>query len=150
MRAAAVQLNRRRTAAATSRRAERLTRAAAADGATLVVLPERVDVRGDGDDYEAAAAPLDEHPTVQWARELARELRIDLIAGSIVRAPRGPRQAREHVASTSAPTAISRPSTARSTCSTSGRRDASTSSPTSDEAGDEIVVSELADGTRPA
>jgi predicted amidohydrolase len=82
MRAAAVQLNsnadRQRNLAA----AAALVRAAAADGATLVALPERFDLRGDPADYERAAEPLESSTAVAWASDLARELRIDLIAGS--------------------------------------------------------------------
>jgi len=62
--------------------AERLVRAAAADGATLVVLPEKFNVLGTRDDLLAGAEPLD-GPTLAWARALARELAIDLVAGSI-------------------------------------------------------------------
>jgi predicted amidohydrolase len=83
MRAAAVQLNSTQDRRRNIEAAEHLTRAAAADGAELVLLPERVDVRGGHDDYVANAAPIESHPTVEWARGLARDLGIDLIAGSI-------------------------------------------------------------------
>jgi predicted amidohydrolase len=63
--------------------ADRLTRAAAADGATLIVLPEKWTAMGGEDDLRAAAEPLD-GPAVTWARSLARELEIDLVAGSIL------------------------------------------------------------------
>ncbi len=63
--------------------ADRLTRAAAADGATLIVLPEKWTAIGREEELRAAAEPLD-GPAVEWARQIARELRIDLIAGSIV------------------------------------------------------------------
>jgi deaminated glutathione amidase len=63
--------------------AERLVRAAAADGATLVVLPEKWNLLGTSEQLTAGAEPLD-GPSIAWAREIARELRIDLIAGSIV------------------------------------------------------------------
>ena len=82
MRAAAVQLNSTEDKARNLDAADRLTRAAAADGATLVVLPEKWNVIGSPDDLRAGAEPLD-GPAVQWAREVARELRIDLVAGSI-------------------------------------------------------------------
>src|SRR5215213_4839234 len=36
------------------------------------------------DDYARAAAPVESHPTVEWARRLAAELHIDLVPGSIV------------------------------------------------------------------
>jgi deaminated glutathione amidase len=80
--AAAVQLNstadRERNLAA----ADRLTRAAAAAGAELVVLPEKWPVLGTPEETAAAAEPFD-GPALTWARETARELRIDLVAGSI-------------------------------------------------------------------
>jgi predicted amidohydrolase len=63
--------------------AERLIRAAAADGSTLVVLPEKFNVIGAHEHLVAGAEPLD-GPTIAWARELARDLAIDLVAGSIV------------------------------------------------------------------
>ena len=84
MRAAAVQLNSTENRDRNLAAAEDLVRGAAADGAGLVVLPERADVRGDNDDYARAAAPVDHHPTVEWAQRLAKELRIDLVPGSFV------------------------------------------------------------------
>jgi deaminated glutathione amidase len=63
--------------------AERLVRAAVADGATLALLPEKFNVIGTREQLVAGAEPLD-GPTVTWARDLARELAIDLVAGSIV------------------------------------------------------------------
>jgi predicted amidohydrolase len=84
VRAAAVQLNSTEYPDRNLPAAEDLVRAAVADGAQLVVLPERADVRGNNDDYARAAAGVDEHPTVQWAQRLARELHIDLIPGSFV------------------------------------------------------------------
>src|SRR5689334_20866908 len=82
MRAAAIQLNSRGNKEANLREAERHIRAAAADGAALIVLPERANVRGTDDDYAREAEPLD-GPTARWAAALARELEIDLVAGSI-------------------------------------------------------------------
>jgi predicted amidohydrolase len=82
MRAAAVQLQSTTDTDRNLASAERLVRAAAADGAELVVLPERLDIRGGTSDYLAGAEPLDGRP-VEWARGLARELGIDLVAGSI-------------------------------------------------------------------
>jgi deaminated glutathione amidase len=84
VRAAAVQLNSTEHADRNLRVAEEQIRAAAADGARLVVLPERADVRGDNDDYARAAAPVEEHPTVRWAQRIASDLGIDLIPGSFV------------------------------------------------------------------
>jgi deaminated glutathione amidase len=82
MRAAAVQLQSTTDTEQNLASAERHTRAAAADGAELVVLPERLDIRGAAAAYLAGAEPLDGRP-ITWARELARELGIDLVAGSI-------------------------------------------------------------------
>ena len=83
MRAAAVQLNSTQDRERNLAAAARLVREAANDGAALVVLPERVDVRGGHEDYERYAAPIEDHPTIEWARDLARDLKIDLVAGSV-------------------------------------------------------------------
>jgi deaminated glutathione amidase len=97
LRAAAVQLqstnDRDRNLAA----ADRLTRAAAADGAELVVLPERLDLRGSAQDYAAGAETLEAGRPLEWATQLARELGIDLVAGSIAER----RQGHDRVANTS-------------------------------------------------
>ena len=82
LRAAAVQLNAGADVDANLRAADTHVRAAAADGANLVVLPEKWLVLGSPDDLRAGAQPLD-GPAVAWARETARELGIDLVAGSI-------------------------------------------------------------------
>jgi predicted amidohydrolase len=82
MKVAAVQLNSREDKEANLAVADRLTRAAAADGAELVVLPEKWTVLGSGEHLRAGAEPLD-GPAIAWARATARELGIDLIAGSI-------------------------------------------------------------------
>lgn len=66
--------------------ADRLVRAAAADGATLIVLPEKWTALGRDEDLRAGAEPLD-GPAVAWARAIARELAIDLVAGSIAESP---------------------------------------------------------------
>jgi predicted amidohydrolase len=83
LKVAAVQLNSTADTAANMAAADRLTRAAAADGARLIVLPEKWTVLGRDEDLRAGAQTLD-GPAISWARELARELRIDLVAGSIV------------------------------------------------------------------
>ena len=82
MRAAAVQLQSTNDTDRNLEAADRLTRAAAADGADLVVLPERLDIRGNAADYAAGADTLEGRP-VAWARQTAAELGIDLVAGSI-------------------------------------------------------------------
>jgi deaminated glutathione amidase len=80
---AAVQLNSGADVAANLAVADRLTRAAAADGAKLVVLPEKWTAMGSEDDLRAAAEGLD-GAALAWARATARELGIDLVAGSIL------------------------------------------------------------------
>ena len=83
MRVAAVQLNSTADAAANLAVADRLTRAAAADGARVIVLPEKWTAMGSDSQQRAAAEPLD-GPAVQWARASARELGVDLVAGSML------------------------------------------------------------------
>jgi deaminated glutathione amidase len=84
LRAAAVQLNATGDVEANRATADRLVRAAAADGARLVVLPEKWSVLGAAADLRGAAEPLEDGPSMRWARETAAELSIDLVAGSIV------------------------------------------------------------------
>jgi deaminated glutathione amidase len=83
LRAAAVQLQSTSDRDRNLEAADRLTRAAAADGAQLVVLPERLDLRGTAQHYADGAETLEDGRPLAWARELARELGIDLVAGSI-------------------------------------------------------------------
>jgi predicted amidohydrolase len=83
LRVAAVQLNATADQAVNLAVADRLTRAAASDGATLIVLPEKWTAMGAEDDLRAAAEPLD-GPAIGWARSIARELGVDLVAGSIL------------------------------------------------------------------
>jgi deaminated glutathione amidase len=83
MRAAAIQMNSTGDRPRNRATAERLVRAAAADGAALVVLPEKWSLLGTPEQLAAGAEPLD-GPSTTWARGLARELAIDLLAGSIV------------------------------------------------------------------
>lgn len=96
MKVAAVQLNSSADAAANLAVADRLTRAAAADGASLIVLPEKWSAIGSDEQLRAAAQSLD-GPAIAWARASARELGIELIAGSIVERIAG----REKLANTS-------------------------------------------------
>ena len=83
MRAAAVQLNSTEDKDRNLERADRLTREAARAGADLIVLPEKFNLLGTHEHYQAGAESLD-GPTVSWARDTARELEIDLVAGSFV------------------------------------------------------------------
>ena len=82
LRAAAVQLTATPDKARNLETADRLVRRAAQDGARLVVLPEKWSLLGRGADLRDGAEPLD-GPAVTWARDAARELGIDLVAGSV-------------------------------------------------------------------
>jgi predicted amidohydrolase len=83
MRTAAIQLNSTDDKERNMATADRLVRDAAKDGADLIVLPEKFNLLGEHDDYVAGAEPLD-GPTLSWARDIAGEFRVDLVAGSIV------------------------------------------------------------------
>jgi deaminated glutathione amidase len=82
MRAAAVQLNSTDEYDRNLEVAERLVRGAAADGAELVVLPEKWTVLGSGKAIRDAAEPLD-GPALSAAAGWARDLGIFLVAGSV-------------------------------------------------------------------
>jgi predicted amidohydrolase len=79
--AAAVQLTSTADRERNLATADRLTRAAAAAGAELVVLPEKWPCLGTPEQTAAGAEPFD-GPTLRWATDTARELGIDLVAGS--------------------------------------------------------------------
>jgi len=83
VRAGAVQLNSTDDTDRNLATADRLVREAAALGAEVIVLPEKWSVLGTSEQMVAGAEPLD-GPSVQWARGIARELGIDLVAGSMV------------------------------------------------------------------
>ncbi len=83
MRAAAVQLNATDDTDRNLERADRLVRDAARRGAELVVLPEMWTVLGTTEDLAAGAQALD-GPAISWARAVALELGIDLLAGSMI------------------------------------------------------------------
>jgi predicted amidohydrolase len=82
LRIAAVQLNSNDEKARNLATAESLVRAAAADGATLIALPEKWNLLAGGERLLAEAEPLD-GPSLTAARAWARELGIHLLAGSI-------------------------------------------------------------------
>ena len=81
MRAAAIQLNATDDVDRNLQTADRLVRRAAGLGADLVVLPETWTVMGAREQMIAGAQALD-GPAITWARAIAAELGIDLIAGS--------------------------------------------------------------------
>jgi predicted amidohydrolase len=96
LRVGAVQLNSTEDTDRNLETADRLVRDAAERGAELVVLPEKWSVLGTAEQMTAAAEPLDGR-FISWARSAARELGIDLVAGSIVERVEG----REKTANTS-------------------------------------------------
>jgi deaminated glutathione amidase len=87
LRAAVVQLNSTNDKARNLAAAERLVRAAAADGAGLVALPEKWNLLAGGEELVAGAEPLD-GPSLSAARGWAGALGIHLLAGSV--SERGP------------------------------------------------------------
>ena len=82
MRVAAVQLNSTGEKSRNVATAERLVRAAAADGAELVALPEKWNLLAGGRELLTGAEALD-GPTLSAARGWARQLGIHLLAGSV-------------------------------------------------------------------
>ena len=144
MRAAAVQLNSDENKERNLASADELTRAAAADGAELVVLPEKFNVLGTHEHYAAGAETLD-GPTITWARATAQELGIDLVAGSIVERREGHEKFSNtcvHVTPDGDIRAVYRKIHMFDV--TVG--DIEYKESASEEPGDEIVVSELGDG----
>jgi predicted amidohydrolase len=83
LRVGAVQLNAREDRAANLAAADRLVREAAARGAQLVLLPEKWTVLGSGTALREGAEAIG-GPAISWARECARELAVELVAGSFV------------------------------------------------------------------
>jgi predicted amidohydrolase len=82
LRAAAVQLNSNENKQRNLETAESLVRGAAKEGAALIVLPEKFNLLGTPEQLYAGAETLDGE-TLAWARSLAGELGIWLVAGSI-------------------------------------------------------------------
>jgi deaminated glutathione amidase len=82
LRAAVVQLNSTNDKARNLGAAERLVRAATADGAELVALPEKWNLLAGGEELVAGAESLD-GPSLSAARGWARALGIHLLAGSV-------------------------------------------------------------------
>jgi predicted amidohydrolase len=146
MRAGAVQLNSTEDTDRNLATADGLVREAAARGAELIVLPEKWSVLGTPEQMAAAAEPLDGR-CISWAREIARELGIDLLAGSIVeRVPGASRSANTsvHVGPDGALRGVYR-KIHMFDVEVDGVRYAESET---EQPGDEIVVSALADGTR--
>jgi deaminated glutathione amidase len=81
MRAAAIQLNATDDVARNLDTARRLVDAAIADGATLILLPEKWTVLGSPQQLRSGAQPLD-GPAITWAQETAAAHGVDIVAGS--------------------------------------------------------------------
>jgi predicted amidohydrolase len=146
MRAAAVQLNSTADTEANLSTADGLVREAAARGAELVVLPEKWSVLATSEEMAGGAEPLDGR-FIGWAREAAAELRIDLVAGSVL----------EHVAGqtkrANTSVHIGPDGEIRAVYRKLHMFDVEVDGVTyaesrEEQPGDEVVVSELADGTR--
>ena len=144
MRAAAVQLNSNEDKERNVASADELTRAAAADGAQFVVLPEKFNVLGTHAHYVEGAETLD-GPTISWARGVAGELGIDLVAGSIAER----REGREKFSNTCvhiSPDGDIRAVYRKIHMFDVVVGDIEYKESASEEPGDEIVLSELGDG----
>ncbi len=126
-------------------RADRLVRDAAGRGAELIVLPEKWTVLGTASDLRAGAQTL-EGPAIAWARALAAELGVDLLAGSFYEgaadAPRGANTS-AHVGPDGRVRAVYR-KIHLFDVHVDGIRYAESET---EEPGDEVVVTTLADGT---
>jgi predicted amidohydrolase len=146
MRAGAVQLNSTENVEANLATADRLVRQAAALGAELVMLPEKWSVLGTAEQMAAGAEPLDGR-CITWARETAAELSIDLVAGSIVERVLG--QAKHANTSVHVGPDGELKSVYRKLHMFDVEVDGVTYAESStEEPGDEVVVSTLRDGTR--
>jgi predicted amidohydrolase len=146
LRAGAVQLNSTDDPDRNLQTADRLVRDAAGRGAELVVLPEKWTVLGTGEQLSAGAQPLD-GPAITWARGVARELGIDLVAGSIVERVAG----REKTSNTSLH--VGPDGEVKATYRKLHMFDVEVdgtvyAESAHEQPGDEVVVSELADGTK--
>ncbi|MEA2292428.1 MAG: deaminated glutathione amidase [Solirubrobacteraceae bacterium] len=144
LRAAAIQLNstpdRQRNLAA----ADSLVRQAASAGATLIVLPEKWPVLGTPAETAAGAESLDGGPTMTWARATARDLGVDLVAGSFAEATDGERNRNTsvHVGPGGGDRAVYR----KLHMFDVELGDAVYRESDTDEPGEDVVVSETADG----
>ncbi|MBV9365874.1 MAG: carbon-nitrogen hydrolase family protein [Solirubrobacterales bacterium] len=146
MRVGAVQLNSTDDTDRNLATADRLVRHAAGLGAEVIVLPEKWSVLGMPEQMLAAAEPLDGR-FISWARAAARELGIDLVAGSIVERVEG----REKTANTSVH--VGPDGEIRAVYRKMHMFDVEVdgdvyAESATEDPGDEVVLSELADGVR--
>jgi predicted amidohydrolase len=97
IRVACVQMTSRQDKDANLERARALVARAASTGADVVVLPEKWNLVGSGDDFRAAAEPLAGGPSTAAMAEWARTLGVTLVGGSITER----REGREKLSNTS-------------------------------------------------
>lgn len=84
IKAAVVQLNAGPVIEDNLRQAEHFIREAARDGATLIATPENTCwMRASLEDKLKTSFPQDEHPAVSFFADLARELKVKLLIGSL-------------------------------------------------------------------
>ena len=107
----------------------------------FVALPELLNRLGERPELRERAEPLD-GPSITWARELAADRGVWLLAGSIVERIDGATQLAQHVVPDRPGRRDRRRPTARSTSSTSTCRARSTGSPPRITPGDEVVVAD--------
>jgi predicted amidohydrolase len=146
MRAAAVQLSSTEDVERNLATADRLVREAAARGAELVVLPEKWSVLGTDEHLAAGAQTLD-GSCISWAKHLAAELGIDLVAGSIVELVQG------HEKASNTSVHVGSDGEIRATYRKVHMFDVevdgvSYAESANEQPGDEVVLSELAGGNR--
>jgi predicted amidohydrolase len=146
VRVGAIQLNANEDPAHNLATADRLVRHAASLGAELVALPEKWTVLGTPEQMQAGAQALD-GPAISWARAIARELGIDVLAGSMFERVPG----REKGANTSVhvgPDGELKAVYRKIHLFDVEVDGAVYAESATEEAGDEIVLAELADGTK--
>lgn len=80
---AAIQITSTQEVSANLQRAEKLIRAAAAAGAELIALPENFAFMGAEREVLRFAQPISEHAFVAPLRQLASQLRVHILAGSV-------------------------------------------------------------------
>jgi deaminated glutathione amidase len=146
MKAAVVQLNTGAEVDENIATADSHVRGAAADGASLIVLPEKWTVMGGEAELRAGAQTLD-GCAILWARETAQELDVDLVAGSIAERVAG----RDKLSNTSVH--VGPDGEIRAIYRKLHMFDVEVDGhlyreSDSDEPGDDIVSSELVDGTK--
>lgn len=146
MRVAAVQLSSSAEQERNIAAAELYVRAAAADGARLILLPEKWPAMGGAEVLEQAAQQLS-GPTATWASDIASELSIDLIAGSMTERRPGERKLFNtslHIGPSGEVKAIYR-KIHMFDVEIEGQRYRESDA---EQAGDEIVVSEISSGPK--